>query len=180
MSPITLLCKRIHPDVLEEVCKVRLARSVVNGKRLPFGARDLLQHSGRRGTCAGHSGPDEGLRWRALEMCGRESCFTATVPGSDTPNNRSENSARGVGEEDRGKRESRPLLQTQRTGPHHPHRDWSWVDFLCPPLVLTTRWAASWGRLKQEARRQMRRQTMIKYERHRKRWRALVYKTETV
>lgn len=68
MSPITLLCKRIHPDILESACKIKLPRSVINGKRLPFGARDLLQlYSSRRGYMrSGHSGPDESRGAREL------------------------------------------------------------------------------------------------------------------
>ena len=61
MSPITLLCNRIRPETWETTYKILLPRSIVNGKRLPYGARELLQlYSTRRGYMrSGHGGPDE-------------------------------------------------------------------------------------------------------------------------
>ena len=68
MSPVTLLCNRIAPSTFETMYKIQLPRSVVNGKRLPYGARELLQlYSTRRGYMrSGHGGPDESRGARDL------------------------------------------------------------------------------------------------------------------
>jgi large subunit GTPase 1 len=68
MSPVTLLCNRIAPSTFENMYKIQLPRSVVNGKRLPYGARELLQlYSTRRGYMrSGHGGPDESRGARDL------------------------------------------------------------------------------------------------------------------
>jgi hypothetical protein len=65
---VTILCKRIPPETFENTYKIQLPRSIVNGKRLPFGARELLQlYSTRRGYMrSGHSGPDESRGARDL------------------------------------------------------------------------------------------------------------------
>lgn len=61
MSPVTLICNRIKPETFESMYRIHLPRSVVNGKRLPYGARELLcLYATRRGYMrSGHSGPDD-------------------------------------------------------------------------------------------------------------------------